>query len=143
MQITDRFFAKVNFTTDCWEWVGSLTVLGYGRFWNKKQTYAHRFVYELYHGHIDNDLIIHHKCVNRKCVNPNHLEQMKQSQHIKLNDYSKNGKTNNFQKSKTHCIRGHKFNEKNTYRRKDNNRQCKICRNESLKKHRRVKYKLV
>jgi hypothetical protein len=37
-------------------------------------------------------------------------------------------------KIKTHCVNGHEFNEKNTYRSK-RGRHCRICNNVASKKH--------
>jgi len=60
----------------CWEWQGSVSkITGYG----KKQLagntlLAHRWMYETLLGPIPPGLVINHKCSNRKCVNPHHLE---------------------------------------------------------------------
>lgn len=39
----------------------------------KKKT-IHRLVYQEHFGRIDEDLVIRHKCDNRLCINPEHLE---------------------------------------------------------------------
>jgi len=61
---------------DCWEWQGNVSNrTGYG-----KKTYkgrymlAHRWVYEMLLGPIPDGLVVNHRCRNRRCVNPHHLE---------------------------------------------------------------------
>lgn len=59
----------------CWEWQMSLT-RGYGTFSiNGKSYRAHRYAYKISKGELLEGLIIRHLCNNRKCVNPDHLEQ--------------------------------------------------------------------
>lgn len=67
---------EVDSVTGCWNWTGSLDVLGYGRVWigNRKTKKAHRQYYERYVGLIPDGLTIDHLCRNKRCVNPAHLE---------------------------------------------------------------------
>jgi hypothetical protein len=58
---------------DCWIWNGTVSYSGYGRIKFKKQYMAHRISYFLNNPEIDNNIVVRHKCNNRKCVNPNHL----------------------------------------------------------------------
>ena len=54
--ILDRFWDKVEFTIDCWNWKGCLTSAGYGQISiDKKRVYSHRFTYELYYDKIPNN----------------------------------------------------------------------------------------
>lgn len=113
---------KVLFTTDCWEWLGGKDKDGYGQFClNYKNIRTHRVSYELYKGKISNNLTIDHLCRNPSCVNPEHLEAVTMRENVLRGDTlaSKNH-------NKTHCIRGHEFNEKNTYFYK-NHRRCNEC----------------
>lgn len=71
-----RFWGKVNILEPdkCWEWAGLLKPKGYGDFWvDHKMRLAHRVVWELTYGDIPVNIMVLHKCNNKKCVNPNHL----------------------------------------------------------------------
>jgi hypothetical protein len=74
----ERFWKHVNKTNDCWEWTSAIDTYGYGIIQltkpvriNKK---AHRISYELSVGPIPEGMTIDHLCLNKKCVNPEHLE---------------------------------------------------------------------
>lgn len=65
---------------DCWQWLGRIQPNGYG----KKQycgrtVLAHRWVWLQLLGPIPEGLVINHKCGNRGCVNPMHLEVVTQA----------------------------------------------------------------
>ena len=71
-----RFMAKVALSENgCWIWRSSLTS-GYGAFRRDdgRLVLSHRHSFELHHGPIAKRLLIRHKCDNRLCCNPDHLE---------------------------------------------------------------------
>jgi hypothetical protein len=72
----ERLRAKVAANDDgCWMFTGKHRGNGYGSFWyNGKERYAHRASYEIFVGPIPKDGFIHHRCANRLCVNPEHLQ---------------------------------------------------------------------
>lgn len=58
----------------CWEWAGSISIHGYGhKCIDYKQYRIHRLFYERFIEPIKKDMIICHRCNNKKCVNPEHL----------------------------------------------------------------------
>jgi len=74
-KVKQRFFSKVNKTDSCWLWTSSLFAGGYGAFSIKKNTYkAHRVSWILSGNTIPEGNVIRHKCRNKNCVNPDHLE---------------------------------------------------------------------
>lgn len=75
MSFVERFEKFINKTDDCWIWT-SATNGTYGIFWlNQKQILAHRLSYSIYNNVIiAPSQVIRHKCNNKLCINPNHLE---------------------------------------------------------------------
>ena len=71
----ERFFSKVNKTDTCWFWTATI-VNGYGQFSiNNKNYRAHRISWFIIGNTIPDDKpILRHKCKNKHCVNPEHLE---------------------------------------------------------------------
>jgi hypothetical protein len=82
-------FPVIGYPHDCITWTGKPDKDGYGRFSADGRTYAaHRFVYELTHGTLPENFQVDHKCRNRLCVNPDHLEAVTQPVNLSRRQYS-------------------------------------------------------
>lgn len=125
----DRFWPKVHKTDTCWLWKGYVGNHGYGMFTlsTRNPKLAHRLSYQWTVGEIPEGLELDHLCRNRQCVNPAHLEPVL---HV-IN--SRRGDTGQYLKRRTHCPKGHPYNEENTYRTKRGGRACRECRNIAVK----------
>lgn len=121
-EVDDRFWSRVDADGDCWEWTGS-TREGYGavRF-RGRNTLAHRVSYEHLVGPIPEGLELDHLCRNRRCVNPDHLEPVTHRENL-LRGPSFSAKN----ARKSHCLRGHPFDEWNTWRDRKGSRHCRAC----------------
>jgi transcriptional regulator with XRE-family HTH domain len=61
--------------TDCWNWIGGVTSAGYGSIgYHGKIWQAHRLSYEVFKEPVPKEKLIRHKCDNKLCINPDHLE---------------------------------------------------------------------
>jgi len=121
----DRFLTKysIDSTTECWIWDGCRDQDGYGQFHYQKTVRAHRFIYEYIYGPIPDGMTVHHNCGIRECVNPDHLELLSCRDNV-----LQNGGPTAINAAKTHCKRGHSFDEPNTYVDKYGHRTCRACR---------------
>ena len=119
------FWAKVdrNGPGGCWIWTAHLKASGYGGVKRYgRDHYAHRVAYELLRGQIAADKVLDHLCRNRACVNPDHLEEVEFKENV-LRGVGYPAQ----QARKTHCKRGHPFDDDNTYV-WGSSRICRACR---------------
>ncbi|KKL45376.1 hypothetical protein LCGC14_2356310 [marine sediment metagenome] len=79
MNESERFWSKVDKSSECWEWTSAVTDRGYGHFklcGPRRTVRAHRWAYA---ASIDEPLeslrgvVIRHTCDNPGCVRPDHL----------------------------------------------------------------------
>lgn len=104
---------------DCYLWLGPLDKDGYGHFYfRRKNRGAHRFAWWLAFGDIPDGMVVNHKCKNRHCVNPQHLEVIT-SRENSLKDSVSPAAINS---RKKHCPKGHPYDR--VYGRQ---RYCSIC----------------
>ncbi len=65
---------------ECWEWQACLRN-GYGCIKHEgRALQAHRVAYVLAYGNPSEECVIGHKCDNKKCCNPNHIEAITPAQ---------------------------------------------------------------
>lgn len=106
-QVLEKLYQRVlcDIRTQCYIWQSITTATGYGKFRNKS---AHRQVYSIVKGEIPEGYLIDHLCNTRNCINPDHLQ---------LSTPKENGsreRAKHWNSQKTHCKRGHEYNEENT-----------------------------
>lgn len=129
-EFATRFWGKVRKSETCWHWGASLDGKGYGQVYSgtgrpdKRMLRAHRVAYELQVGSVPDGLDLDHKCGRRSCVNPDHLEPVTRAENLRRSSLV----LATINAAKTHCKRGHPFNEGNTYVDAEGRRSCKKCR---------------
>jgi len=146
-RLPERFWNKVkeNPITGCWEWTGHVAPNGYGRFMSSRTVetpkvrclYSHRVAYQALVGclgamHVD------HLCRNRRCCRPDHCEL------VTKNENTRRGLAGINNALKTHCPRGHEFNDANvvfikTKFRSGVGRRCRLCKSEQYAAYRSKK----
>jgi hypothetical protein len=119
-----RFWSKVDASGVCWEWTASDDgAKGYGRFDHQS---AHRWAYEFLVGPIPEGMTLDHLCLNKRCVNPDHLEVVTAGVNT-----LRGGSVAAVNARKTHCPAGHPYEGDNlrVYIRPSGHamRTCKAC----------------
>ena len=127
----ERLFQRVDKSGECWLWTGGKTYDGYGMMKvDGRQTYVHRFSYQLHKGEIPEGMFVCHSCDVPNCVNPDHLWLGSPADNTA--DMFKKGRNRKIEEQ-THCIRGHSYEEVGSYgyNGRKNCRACKKIRNEA------------
>lgn len=115
----DLFMLKVRVAaSSCWEWTGAIEKRGYGCYGNFR---AHRIAYNLFVGPLIPGETIDHLCRNRRCVRPDHLEQVSIGENV-----LRGSGVTAINAQKTHCHRGHPLSGTNL-KIKDGWRICRAC----------------
>jgi len=158
----ERFWSRVDKSGDCWIWTGYRDRKTYGiverRRDGRRETRAHRWAWILTHGPIPDGLFVLHRCDNPPCVRPDHLwlgttddnmadmaakgraHRVKTPEHIQaIADAQRRRYREHPERHpetmKTHCKRGHPFDEANT-RRARGQRQCRACHRDWQRQYR-------
>lgn len=132
-------------TSECWLWTGYKQA-GYGRaYWQGANTRVHKIVYTELVAEIPSGYELHHKCSNKHCANPSHLEVLTKADHSRLSPALLIMATRN--RARTHCSKGHAWTKENTlwytYKNKTG-RRCRKCHVIQVTKSReRKKEKLI
>ena len=118
----ERFWAKVEKTDTCWFWTAAVDDDGYGRFANLR---THQIAYILTIGPIPAGKELNHTCQHRSCVNPDHLEALTHTEHMRKTPGTYGYKWAH----RTHCLKGHPLTEDNLvpFLRKKGQRRCRQC----------------
>lgn len=144
----ERFWAKVDIDGPvpsgrpelgpCWVWLAATDANGYGMFSGHKgfSKLAHRFSWMLAGRKFVDGRVLDHICKVHWCVRPDHLRQIGPVANVMIGDTptAKNRK-------KTHCKRGHPFDEANTmyYQGRPDRRSCRTCFNANVRHRARIK----
>lgn len=103
---------KIDEKTQCWNWTGWIhNPGGYGKITMGKKDYlAHRCSYDLFVGIKEDYTVIDHICMNKICINPDHLREVD----VRTNTLENSRGDAVKKKAQTHCINGHEFTPENT-----------------------------
>lgn len=121
--------------TPCWIWQGNLHRFGYG-IWaapgdgRQERFMAHRISYLAAGGLIPAGLVVDHLCFRPACVNPAHLEPVRDGENTQRSwraGRAGTAKAAATRRAHTHCARGHEWTDENTIHR-DGKRHCRNCR---------------
>lgn len=133
-EVFDRFYVPEP-NSGCWLWVGGPFRNGYGMLWvSGVLVTAHRYSYSLCGKEIPAGFVVHHKCENKACVNPDHLAAVTQRENILASDTLI---TRNM--AKTHCPKGHPLSGDNlvAWVMKKGRRECRACNRASTLRYMR------
>lgn len=110
------FYHYIEFTETCWNWKGNIDKWGYGKTWVRRDISlkAHRVSYAITTGNLMAGLTLDHLCRNRKCIRPDHLEEVTIAENV-----------NRGVVARVTCKKGHPYE---TYAIIENGyRRCGLC----------------
>jgi hypothetical protein len=115
----------MGYETPCWIWTGATAGADYGKigvgsraFGTKGVEYLHRISHVVYRGPIPPGHEVDHRCRVHRCWCPDHIEAVTDSE-------------NNWRgllgRLKTHCAKGHPYDDANTRWDRHGRRRCRAC----------------
>lgn len=109
-------------TSKCITWPGRLSSKGYVSVWvDGRPEFAHRLLWEQWHGPIPEGMTIDHTCWNKACLNVEHFQVVTGSVNTKR-----------FHARRTHCKHGHFMTDVNTFQYRTTSGHigtgCRVCR---------------
>lgn len=114
-KVLRRMWSKIKQEGDCWLWTGA-TNWEYGSTSIDTGDFrAHRLFFSWFKYDIPKGLTIDHLCKNRRCVNPDHLEDVTQKENIHR------------ALKRPYCKNGHAQIPENRYRYKNGRERCRPC----------------
>lgn len=138
----DRMWEGTLETTELFEgspcllWRGSpLNADGYGRIrgWHPskngrghRKQFVHRLAYEYFVGPLPPGFEVDHRCRNRDCWQPPHLEAVTHQVNCARGEVGK--LVGARKRARTQCKHGHEFTPENTYINPDKSRKCRACK---------------
>lgn len=126
------FFLNVKKSKTCWTATKGIASNGYSKiFLNGKEVYGHRFSFELFVNKIPKGLVIDHKCRNRACVNPAHLQVVTLRENTLLGNCPAA-----INARKTKCKNGHPFT---IIKERKKKKVCLICERKWKNEYRKKK----
>ena len=135
-----RLLKNTKFDNGHWLWQGYKMPSGHGQIRiNYKMILLHRLSAHIYHGMdlLDMKVQANHKniCRESSCWNPEHIYVGTQKQNVEDRQEFKETRSGSNNRLKTHCIKGHEYNEENTTKR-NKRRHCKVCHREKAREKR-------
>lgn len=134
-RITKRIEVDAN---GCWLWLGTVQPNGYSYTkWRRADgiwanVRVHRLAYEDRNGPIPTGMEIDHLCKVRHCINPDHLRAVTHQENLV-------GRLPRRPAIRSHCIRGHAFDEANTRLTPTGAQQCRTCARDWVRYYRSLK----
>ena len=111
----------------CLEWTGPVNDKGYGVIWfDGRSTRVHRMAWILAKGPIPKGKHVLHRCDNPPCHNVEKCLFLGTNAD-NVRDREDKGRSSGGGYDLTQCLRGHDFNEANTYIRREGRRMCRAC----------------
>lgn len=129
IDLSARFWPRINKTATCWLWTGSKNRSGYGHLKVCRRYVAvHRISWQIANGKaIPDGLLACHHCDTPLCVNPEHLFLGTHTDNMRDMHAKGRGGVRVRRDGVSACRRGHVFTPGTTYWNTPSKRACRIC----------------